>query len=235
VAFPQTSFNIYNNTCINTGFRNNAKPGPGISIDLNTWANVWNNLNLNSLRGIAIWSGADIADTRYNYNGFFCTNTAVDSTGDAGAAYFTERLDYEYYSGYLPQFPATTVSGGDAGFVGVPQKYDVFIPVASASSQTVVTSMHEYYTDIPMEDWLVSGASGVSPYNVNLPAGSAAIAKGLITIPGEFTNASGQESLSTWPTYQDEGSAGTPIAPTPGIDLGAKQFTSTYQQYQNQH
>src|SRR6185312_17302723 len=101
-----------------TGFRNSAKPGPGTSIDLNTWANVWNNLYLNCLRGFAEFSGADTVNSRYNYNGFFCTDTKVDSTGDPGAKYFPEPLNYEYYTNYAPQFPpvlSTTVNSSYKG------------------------------------------------------------------------------------------------------------------------
>lgn len=245
---PQTSYNIYNNTCINTGFRNTAKPGPGTSIDLNTWANVWNNLYINCSRGFMEYyttaSGADTVHSRYNYNGFFSTNTNIDSSapGITGGQYFTEPLDDEYYTGYAPQYPPSPISGGDIGVVGYPQPNDVFIPVAPASSQTVIVKLDDYSTDIALTDWEIGtgGFGGTAPYNPTLASGSPVIGKGFSAgLPAAYLHGGaagkGVVTNTTWVTYQNQGRSGLTITPTPGADLGAKQSTSSSQQYQNQH
>lgn len=76
VLFPQTNVNIYNNTIINYGGKNPARPGAGILIDQNTRANVYNNIMVNGRVGLWITAIADTQNTHYGNNLFYAT---VDS------------------------------------------------------------------------------------------------------------------------------------------------------------
>lgn len=76
VLFPQTNVNIYNNTIVNYGGKNPARPGAGVLIDQNTRANVYNNIFVNGRVGLRVTSAADAANTHYGNNLFYAT---VDS------------------------------------------------------------------------------------------------------------------------------------------------------------
>lgn len=76
VLFPQTDVEIYNNTIINSGHKNPARPGAAILIDKFARAKVYNNIIVNCLRGLHITPLADTANTVYGNNLFY---TTIDS------------------------------------------------------------------------------------------------------------------------------------------------------------
>ncbi|HSZ25132.1 MAG TPA: right-handed parallel beta-helix repeat-containing protein [Cytophagaceae bacterium] len=214
VLYPQTQWNVYNNTVINSGFRNAAKPGPGTSIDLNSQANVFNNLYINALRGVCVFQQADSAHTFYDNNLFISTDggSTADSTGlKGGEAYYTFPLATYFYD---------TTDKGCVGYPGLAalhkrfhDKRYTFANAAALNAAGIVTSINDFSADIPRLDWM----SGAAPYNVNLPVGSPAIGAGRTT-PFTFV-------LS-----------GLSVAPTPGADIGAKQSASSSAfVYSNQH
>lgn len=76
VLFPQTDVEIYNNTIINSGQKNPAKPGAAILIDKFARAKVYNNIFVNTIVGLRITKVADTANTFYGNNLFY---TTIDS------------------------------------------------------------------------------------------------------------------------------------------------------------
>ena len=74
--YPQTSVNVFNNTVIDNGWRNPAKPGNGVLFDLFTRGNIYNNIFVNCKQSIRITKLADTANVKYGNNLFF---TTVDS------------------------------------------------------------------------------------------------------------------------------------------------------------
>ncbi len=77
VQIPETNVAVYNNTCVDNGFRRGAaEPGRGILVDAFGAAKVYNNLIVNNYRGLDITPSADIANTSYGNNYFYAT---VDS------------------------------------------------------------------------------------------------------------------------------------------------------------
>lgn len=211
VLYPQTSFNIYNNTVLNSGFRNKDKPGFGTSIDLNTRANIFNNLYINCLRSIGIFTGADTTDSHWDYDYFFSTDVNVDSSGDPGAPYFDKPLRDYYYANdnglfHYDEYPKFSA-------------HDDTIPVVPVAQQAVVVKMNNYTTDVPMLDWF----GGTAPYDVTPASNSPVLGKGQTSLP------------SGWSTYVDGTSSGGQtsgtINPNPGKDVGAKQSDGTGNQH----
>ena len=74
---PQTNVEVYNNTCVDNGFRRGAtEPGRGVLVDAFSQARVYNNLLANNYWSLDITTTADASNTKYNNNYFFVT---VDS------------------------------------------------------------------------------------------------------------------------------------------------------------
>jgi hypothetical protein len=74
---PQTNVEVYNNTCVDNGFRRGAaEPGRGVLVDAFSQARVYNNLLVNNYWSLDITQTADIVHTVYNNNFFYVT---VDS------------------------------------------------------------------------------------------------------------------------------------------------------------
>jgi hypothetical protein len=74
---PQTNVEVYNNTCVDNGFRRDAvEPGRGVLVDIYSQARVYNNLLVNNKVGLDINPQADLVHTIYNNNYFFA---GVDS------------------------------------------------------------------------------------------------------------------------------------------------------------
>lgn len=74
---PQTNVAIYNNTCVDNGFRRGAaEPGRGILVDAFSKAQVFNNLLVNNYWSLDVSPTADYTHTTYGYNYF---NVTVDS------------------------------------------------------------------------------------------------------------------------------------------------------------
>jgi hypothetical protein len=74
---PQTNVIVYNNTCVESGFRRGAtEPGRGILVDAFSQAKVYNNLLANNYWSLDVTTTADTTNTKYDYNYFYVT---VDS------------------------------------------------------------------------------------------------------------------------------------------------------------
>lgn len=86
---PQTDLAMYNNDFIDEGYRRGAaEPGAGITIDQFAKGEIYNNMFISDYYGLAITTGADVANIKYGNNYFY---TDVDSVrqyywpnGDAG-------------------------------------------------------------------------------------------------------------------------------------------------------
>ena len=77
VQIPQTNVEVYNNTCVDNGFRRGAaEPGRGVLVDAFSAAKVYNNLLVNNYWGLDITTTADLTNTTYGNNYFY---TTVDS------------------------------------------------------------------------------------------------------------------------------------------------------------
>ena len=98
VFYPQTSVNVYNNTIINNGFRNPAKPGNGVLFDLFTKGNVYNNIFVNCKQSLRITKAADTVAGHINYgnNLFFATVDSLKNyfypAGDWGHSQSTDLM-----------------------------------------------------------------------------------------------------------------------------------------------
>lgn len=108
---PQTNVEVYNNTCVDNGFRRGAaEPGRGVLVDAFSQARVYNNLFSNNYWSLDITTTADAAHTVYNNNYFFVT---VDSlrqfmypTGEVGVKQSGDIIN------------TTTTGANDPKFVG---------------------------------------------------------------------------------------------------------------------
>jgi hypothetical protein len=108
---PQTNCEVYNNTCVESGFRRGAaEPGRGVLVDAFSQARVYNNLLVNNYWSLDITPTADLTHTVYNNNYFFVT---VDSlrqfmypAGEAGQAQSGDIIN------------TTTTGANDPKFVG---------------------------------------------------------------------------------------------------------------------
>jgi hypothetical protein len=77
IAIPQTNVTVYNNTCVDNGFRRGAgEPGRGVFVDAFSKAKVYNNLLVNNYWSFDISAQADYTHTEYGNNYFYVT---VDS------------------------------------------------------------------------------------------------------------------------------------------------------------
>jgi hypothetical protein len=73
----ETNVNVYNNTCVEAGFRRGAaEPGRGILVDAYSKGNFYNNLLVNNYWSLDITPSADFPNVSYGYNFFHVT---VDS------------------------------------------------------------------------------------------------------------------------------------------------------------
>jgi hypothetical protein len=71
---PQTNVAVYNNTCVESGFRRgSAEPGRGVLVDAYSQARVYNNLLVNNYWSLDITPLADAVHTVYNNNYFYVT------------------------------------------------------------------------------------------------------------------------------------------------------------------
>jgi hypothetical protein len=75
---PQTNVEVYNNTCVDNGFRRGSiEPGRGILVDAFSQARVYNNLLANNYYSLDITTTADAVNTKYNNNYFYVNVDSV--------------------------------------------------------------------------------------------------------------------------------------------------------------
>jgi hypothetical protein len=111
IANPQTNVNVYNNTCVDNGFRRGAgEPGRGVLVDAFSRANVYNNLLVNNYWALDVTTTADVANTKYGNNYFYTTIDSLKANfypaGDAGVSQSTDIIDAVHTGANDPMFVA---------------------------------------------------------------------------------------------------------------------------------
>jgi hypothetical protein len=159
VANPQTNVVVYNNTCIDNGFRRGAaEPGRGILVDAFSKAKVYNNLLVNNYWSLDVTPTADFGNTQYGNNYFYVT---VDSLrkfmypkGEKGMIQTSDIID--------SSSAALSAGANDPMFVGytpppnkalriIPQNFDFHVkpgsPVVGKGNATYNNDIGAYTSD----------------------------------------------------------------------------------------
>jgi hypothetical protein len=84
-----TKVNVYNNTCVNSGFRRLGEMGYGVLVDAGGQAQVWNNLIINCRNSIFMGPDADTSNSHFGNNLFY---TTTDSTSGIGRIFPTDGV-----------------------------------------------------------------------------------------------------------------------------------------------
>ncbi|MBN9380949.1 MAG: right-handed parallel beta-helix repeat-containing protein [Chitinophagaceae bacterium] len=113
VQNPQTNVAVYNNTCVDNGFRRGSgEPGRGILVDEFSQARVYNNLLVNNYWELDITTNSDYQHTTYNNNYFYVT---VDSlrqrmypAGEIGTPQSNDIIDLNTTGANDPKFVGYT-------------------------------------------------------------------------------------------------------------------------------
>jgi hypothetical protein len=113
VPLAETNVTVYNNTCVESGFRRGAaEPGRGILVDAYSKAIVYNNLLVNNYWSLDVTPSADYSHTTYGNNYFYVT---VDSLrqfmyplGEKGLIQSSDIIDSVHLGANDPMFVAYT-------------------------------------------------------------------------------------------------------------------------------
>jgi hypothetical protein len=113
VGRPATHCYVYNNTCVESGFRRGAgEPGRGILVDGFASALVYNNLLANNYWSLDFSQQADLTNSKYGNNYFYVT---VDSlrhfmypAGEAGKIQTSDIIDSVHLGANDPKFVGYT-------------------------------------------------------------------------------------------------------------------------------
>jgi hypothetical protein len=165
IANPQTNVDVYNNTCVDNGFRRGAaEPGRGVLVDAFSKARVYNNLMANNYWSLDITTSSDYANTKYGYNYFYTTVDSLKANfypaGDKGTPQSTDVIDKVNTGTNNPMFVAyptppnptnrTNVTGYDfhlkAGSPALGKGTTAYTPVA-AGSPALSADMGAYVSD----------------------------------------------------------------------------------------
>jgi hypothetical protein len=132
---PQTNVAVYNNTCVESGFRRGAaEPGRGILVDAYSQARVYNNLLVNNYWSLDITPTADLVHTVYNNNYFY---VSIDSlrqfmypANEKGAVQSGDIINLTTTSANDPKFVnySTTVNPNNRI---IPSTYDFHLQAGS--------------------------------------------------------------------------------------------------------
>ena len=119
---PQTNVEVYNNTCVDNGFRRGAaEPGRGVLVDAFSQARVYNNLLANNYWSLDITTTADAANTAYNNNYFYVSvdslrqflypagEVGVKQSGDVISTTTTGANDPKFVGYTVPPSPSTRI------------------------------------------------------------------------------------------------------------------------------
>ena len=150
---PQANMNMYNNTIVNTGYRQ-AKVGEGGSLDFENQGrgNSYNNLLVNCAFGLAIMGAngsvpsADLPNVNYGYTYNYGDNTSITS----------QFLP----AGYVTEAKSTDINGGNGTTPGANNPKFVNYPLPVAAGFDFIS--HDY----------------AGTYDFHLASGSPAIGKG---------------------------------------------------------
>lgn len=134
---PQTNVEVYNNTCVDNGFRRDvAEPGRGVLVDGFGQARVYNNLLVNNKVDLDITPFADAAHTVYNNNYFFA---GVDSlrqfmipAGSVGKIQSADIIDTVHTGANDPKFVAYAGTPNPSLRV-IPSNYDFHLQSGSSA------------------------------------------------------------------------------------------------------
>lgn len=132
---PQTNVAVYNNTCVDNGFRRGAaEPGRGVLVDAFSQARVYNNLLANNYWSMDVTQTADIADTKYGNNFFYVT---VDSlrqfmypAGEAGVIQSSDIIDSVHLGANNPMFAGYSTPPNPSLRI-VPSSFDFHLQAGS--------------------------------------------------------------------------------------------------------
>jgi hypothetical protein len=133
---PQTNCEVYNNTCLESGFRRGAaEPGRGVLVDAFSQARVYNNLLVNNYWSLDITTTADAAHTVYNNNYFYVT---VDSlrqfmypAGEVGVAQSGDIINATTTGANNPMFVGYSTGAPDPSVRIIPTSYDFHLQTGS--------------------------------------------------------------------------------------------------------
>ena len=132
---PQTNVTVYNNTCVDNGFRRGAaEPGRGVLVDAFSQARVYNNLLANNYWSLDVTPSSDFAHTVYNNNYFFVT---VDSLrhfmypgGEKGTPQSGDIIDTVNTGAHDPMFVGYNPPPNPATRI-IPTNYDFHLKSGS--------------------------------------------------------------------------------------------------------
>jgi hypothetical protein len=136
VQNPQTSVEVYNNTCLEAGFRRGAaEPGRGVLVDAFSQARVYNNLLVNNYWSLDVTQTADAVHTVYNNNFFYVT---VDSlrqfmypAGEVGAPQSGDIINLTTTGANNPMFVGYSTGAPDPSARIIPTSYDFHLQSGS--------------------------------------------------------------------------------------------------------
>jgi hypothetical protein len=151
----QTSVTVYNNTCVDNGFRRGAgEPGRGILVDAYSKAIVYNNLLVNNYWSLDVTPSADYQHTTYGNNFFSVT---VDSlrkfmypAGEKGMIQTSDIIDSVHLSANDPKFVNYTTPP-DPSLRIIPTSFDFHLkagsPVIGKGNSTYNSDIGAYTSD----------------------------------------------------------------------------------------
>src|SRR5581483_8923613 len=123
-----TKVNVFNNTCIASGFRRLGEIGYGTLVDANAQANVFNNIYVNDRDGFEIGPDADTANVKYGNNLFFGT---IDTLNLPTTFYPSDGVGKKQAGDIFadPQF--TSFDGSPAGITAASDNNDYHLKAGS--------------------------------------------------------------------------------------------------------
>jgi Right handed beta helix region len=155
VPLAQTNVTVYNNTCVDNGFRRGAgEPGRGILVDAYSKAIVYNNLLVNNYWSLDITPSADYQLTTYGNNYFYVT---VDSlrkfmypAGEMGMIESSDIIDSTHLGANDPMF-VSYATPPDPSLRIVPYSFDFHVkagsPVLGKGNPTYNSDIGAYTSD----------------------------------------------------------------------------------------
>jgi len=150
---PQTNVMVYNNTCLESGFRRGAQePGRGVLVDAFSQAKVYNNLLVNNYWSLDVTTTADVTNTKYGYNYFYVT---VDSlrqfmypAGESGKIQSTDIIDSVHLGANNPMFVGYTPPPVPSTRI-IPTSYDFHLMPGSPALGKGTTSAISLPAGVP--------------------------------------------------------------------------------------
>jgi len=135
LANAVTDVSVYNNTCLESGFRRGAgEPGRGVYVDAFSRARVYNNLLANNYWSLDFSAQSDYQHSAYGYNYFFVT---VDSlrqwmypSGEMGNVQKSDIIDSVHTGANDPMFVGYTVPPNPSNRI-IPSSFDFHLKPGS--------------------------------------------------------------------------------------------------------